>query len=352
MQTLLLGHLAQSATFSKQGELLCTQGLAYLLQDTQAKSHFAAWIGRCAHTEIKGELTWFAETPQPDGGRPDLEGRVGNEPVVKIEAKLGAKLDTSQFRSYAADLQEKRGAATAILLVMVPRYRIAEAEEVVSEAFGLSGRGPWRSIKSISIVVVSWEDLLAVLGESGSQQFRSELKQFTAMHRVLTGEDIEPLADSEELDKWRESKRKNDFENLVDRVTRRLTTHHKTLPMQKEKVSEGRRTTIYCRRYVSRPYGKEEKLSCFFSIGLRDPFLGHRTPIWLRFHKGTGHFSDVRNRLQSSRCKEEKGMLVSGGHIWIPLQVPLKVGTEQIVTDLVKQAEEVVKITYQTDKAA
>jgi len=32
----LLGHLAQFASFHSQGELLCTQGLAYLLEGTTA----------------------------------------------------------------------------------------------------------------------------------------------------------------------------------------------------------------------------------------------------------------------------------------------------------------------------
>jgi hypothetical protein len=44
MISTLLGHLAQFASFSTQGEVLCTQGLAYLLQDPQAKQDLASVI--------------------------------------------------------------------------------------------------------------------------------------------------------------------------------------------------------------------------------------------------------------------------------------------------------------------
>jgi hypothetical protein len=345
---LLLGHLAQFASFYEQGELLCTQGLAYLLQDHRAKSKFAAWIRRRAHTKLKGELTWLAEAHQEsDHGRPDLEARIGEDmPVVKIEAKLGAKLGMGQLRSYAHDLQ-KRGPANTILLVMVPRYRIAEAEEVVLEAFGLSGHSPWRPAKysNVSVAVITWEEVLAVLAKSGPRLFRSDLEQLRAMHRVLNGDNIVPV-DPKELDKWR--KRERVFNNLVDRVTRlmKLKTDHNRSPMGPEKLSEGGRTTIYYRRYVGRPYGKEKEPSTCFSIGVRDPFIKHKTPIWLRFHKDTPHFSEVRDRLLSSKFKEKKGLNRSGGHIWIPLHVKFKAGTDQMVNDLIRQAQEVLKIAF------
>ena len=38
----LLSHLAQFSSFSKQGELLCTQGLTYLLENPDARAAFGA----------------------------------------------------------------------------------------------------------------------------------------------------------------------------------------------------------------------------------------------------------------------------------------------------------------------
>jgi len=40
----LLGHLAEFRSLFRQGELLCTQGLAYLLQNSEAQATFTAWL--------------------------------------------------------------------------------------------------------------------------------------------------------------------------------------------------------------------------------------------------------------------------------------------------------------------
>jgi len=98
----LLGHLAQFSSFAMQGEVLCTQGLACLLQSSDAKSALKSKIETRAGVGLSDQLEWFAEARQEnDKTRPDLEARTPDKaPRVKIEAKLGAKLDGGQFRSY------------------------------------------------------------------------------------------------------------------------------------------------------------------------------------------------------------------------------------------------------------
>src|SRR5688572_381730 len=101
----LLGHLAQFASFSQQGELLCTQGLAYLLRDIEAERVFTGWISLATGHSLSPGLIWHAESHQDDEGRPDLEGRNGaRKPVVKIEAKLGAPFGQGQLDSYVSAL--------------------------------------------------------------------------------------------------------------------------------------------------------------------------------------------------------------------------------------------------------
>lgn len=75
----LLTHLAQFGSFYAQGEVLCTQGLAYLLEDSGARSAFSALIERRARHPVDADLTWAAGVLQSDGGRPDLEARWGTE---------------------------------------------------------------------------------------------------------------------------------------------------------------------------------------------------------------------------------------------------------------------------------
>jgi len=325
--------------------LLCTQGLAYLLQDSSARSAFTNEITARTGIEFNSDLTWHAEAHQEsDRGRPDLEARTADgTPIVKIEAKLGAAFDANQFRSYVEHLHDPP--AGGVLLVLVPAYRVTEATQAVNEAFGVSGDGLWRPTKhpGIVITVITWDDVLAALGGGGSEWFRCELAGFQAMYTVLSGDLITPIASREELIAWRE--REVVFVNLVDRVTRRLTTEHNVYPMGVEppdQTPEGLEPKGYHRRYVCHSLGQTG--SCF-SIGVRDPFKNHITPIWMRFAKETGQFAVIRDRLASSDFAST--LVESGGHVWILLDVPLNADGEEMVDSLVAQAEHVIGFAYQ-----
>ena len=98
----------------------------------------------------------------------------------------------------------------------------------------------------------------------------------------------------------------------------------------------------YRRRYVCQPPGETQ--SCF-SIGVRDPFEENVSPIWLRFNKTTGHFRDIRDRLEASYLAPR--LVRSGGHIWMPLDVPMGVDGSQMVDTLVVQAEEIARVAYE-----
>jgi hypothetical protein len=99
----------------------------------------------------------------------------------------------------------------------------------------------------------------------------------------------------------------------------------------------------YHRRYVCRPLGTEQPC---FSVGTCDPFGGHTTPIWMRFHRRTPKFSVIHDRLVASSLWQR--LVESGGHIWIPLFVPLNAADgERLVDSLVAQAEGVIEVAYQ-----
>jgi hypothetical protein len=347
----LLGHLAQFASFLSQGEVLCTQGLTYLLQEhPDARSAFAGELSVRAGVSINHDLTWHAEQRQSDGARPDLEAVLAdNTPIVKIEAKLDAAFDPRQLRSYVSDLQKRLQSRRldGILVVLVPTARTDQAVIVVKGEFALNGPGPWRVQEDgqpgVAIAVVSWDDMLAVLGRVESPRFHSELEQFEGMYRELRSTYIAPLAGLPDLIDWRNHE--DDFVKLVDRVTRRLTTEHAVYPMgtdPPEQHSEGLEPRGYTRRYVCQPLGGAKE-TCL-SIGVRDPFEGSSTPIWLRFNKTTGSFRDIRDRLESSQLAAK--LRTSSGHIWIPLDIPFGVGSELMVDALVAQAEAVRHVAY------
>jgi len=276
----LLSHLARFGSFSKQGELLCTQGLTYLLENQDARAAFGVYLSKLTGRTVGPDLTWRAEVGQQDRGRPDLEAcTVDGKPVAKIEAKLGAALGEGQLASYLCDFQNRSG--VGLLLVLVPRHRIKEMHTSVPSAchpFVVNGDGPWQPIDAsgLSVAVICWEEILEVMGAVCSEPFSGDLAQFRAMYRVLIGDDIEPITSDAEVLAWRE--KEGVYVNLVDRVTRRLTREGQVLPMGSERLvpmdSELDRND-YQRRYVCLPLG--DKKPCF-SVGAREPFAGYVTP--------------------------------------------------------------------------
>jgi hypothetical protein len=344
----LLGHLAQFRSFSTQSEVLCTQGLAYVLGTyADARSAFVKEVERLLSIKIDEPLRWRAEAVQDDRGRPDLEARATDgTPVVKVEAKLGASLTPGQVQSYVADLE--RSGRLSVLLVLVPKRRTSEIAKLTAFALGFVGVGPWPATgdRSVAVAVVSWDEVFAWLRTCGGDVVH-EVEQLEEMYRVLDGDNIAPVADVQDLVQWR--KRKDDFVNLIERATRRLTESlgsHKLLPLGTEpieqQVPEGLEPLGYVRRYVC-PVARPE-WSCF-CIGVRDSFAKWATPIWLRFNAQTADFALIRSRIEASPLR----WLESGGHLWVPLDVPTGVTGEQMVDALVAQAEEVMRVAYGPD---
>ena len=345
--TTLLGFLARFSSFSTQSEVLCTQGLAYLLRSHEdARSALAHKIQAVTGVAVGGSLAWLAEATQRDGGIPDLEARTpdadGN-PVIKIEAKLGAVLQQAQLHSYAADLR-KRNSGESVLLVLVPTGRKRTVRQVTREAFDQSGSDPWQlrhdaSSGRIVVSIISWDELFSALKRGECERFRYELEALQAMYNALSNDYVAPLASDEDLRKWRT--RETDFVQLVDQVTRRMSARSRVLPMQTEileQLSPDQEPLEYRRRYVC-PF--PDDASCY-SIGVRDPFENSRTPIWLRFHKDTGDFKVIRQRLESS----DLDLVESNGHSWLPLNVDLDISGQEMIERLVARTEEILRIAF------
>jgi len=342
----LLGYLARFGSFSTQSEVLCTQGLAYLLREhADARSALAGMVEARTGIGIDDSITWLAEALQEDGARPDLEARTTDKvPMVKIEAKLGAELGANQLRSYEADLRTRNGGEAA-LLALVPHKRTADVAQVIVDAFDLSEYPPWRvangrSSGGVTIAIISWDELFVALKSGKAERYHYELEQLQAMYHELSSDFIAPLANEEDLHQWRSSK--TDFAKLVDQVTRHLTKHHRIYPMRLEtleQISPEHEPGQYHMRYVCS--SADSPAPCY-SIGVRDSFKKWVTPIWMRFHRDTDNFKLIRQRIESSDLRS----LPSGGHIWIPLDVPRDVSGEQMIEALVEQAGEVVRVAY------
>jgi len=335
----LLGHLAQFGSFAQQGELLCTQGLAYLLGDAEGEQALTGWISSATGHSLNPGLSWWAESRQEDRRRPDLEGRNRDgQAVVKIEAKLWATFGQGQLESYVS--ASFAGGQGGTFLILVPKPRLGETTGYVSTLFGFAGDGPWRIIREaveIHCAVVTWEALLEALSTVTSKRFRDDLSQFRAMYRVLNGDIMEPIATDQQILDWRD--REAWWWTLVERVTRALTAPGGgVLPFGLERGAQP-----YRRRYVCRRVSREEPWACY-SVGTRDPFQGHKTPVWLRFHKGNGHFIEIAGRLERSDLWAEA--VSSQGHLWFPLDVPLNSDRETMTGALIAQVQRILAVAY------
>lgn len=351
----LLGHLARFATFTTQGEVLCTQGLVYLLNEyPDASRAFARDLSSRSGVDVSGALTWFAERVHEidDRGRPDLEGCSGDLPRVKIEAKLDAAFGDGQLESYRADLVRRLPSDGAgVLVVLVPSSRVVAAASEVQRTFGVFGDDPWAlvapGIATVAVTVMSWDSAFAALERPDSDQLSAELRQFVGMYRELSSTYIAPLAGTEDLLRWRA--RERDFAKLVDRVTRVLTIGRRLNPLYPEPpdaAPAGVDPVHHLLRYVCEPpdavpYGS--RAACF-SIGMRDPFEGAVTPIWLRFHRLTPRFAAIRRHLERSPWASR--LVTSGGHAWFPLEVPFEADSDAMVDALVAQAEAIRRIAF------
>ena len=331
----LLGHLCQFASFGSQAEVLCTQGLTFLLGHPGVNAVFARLIEDVARVSLPQGLTWRAESRQADAGRPDLEAVTADQvPVVKVEAKLGATFGEGQLESYAADLVKHSGGG--VLLVLVPGYARPLAARYVRQRFGVQGNGPWRlpDYSDVIATMIGWRQIVDALREVDFPEFQCNRSQFEAMYRELSGGYIAPITTDAEVLRWRDDPQR--WERLVDRVTRHLSVPQgKLLPMGLETTP-----TEYRRRYVCQADGVEP---CY-SIGTRDPFGSEKTPIWLRFNSTTRFFAAIRARIDNSDLSRR--MVRSSGNLWLPLDVPHDSDEGQMISSLVQQVEHITRVAY------
>ena len=89
----LLGYLARFGSFSLQSEVLCTQGLAYLLREhEEARSALATEVQARTGVPIGKSLTWKAEALQDDKGRVDLEACAADVVMAVMAAASVSRL--------------------------------------------------------------------------------------------------------------------------------------------------------------------------------------------------------------------------------------------------------------------
>jgi hypothetical protein len=328
----LLGRIAEFAWFMQQGEPAATQALAMLLEDEPVRAAFVHHLESLTETDL-GALSYFVpEAVHEDGARPDLEGRDdAGRPLIVMEAKFWATLESGQVRNYLADQISRLGAtAPGVFVLLVPTSRVHEAEHVLDDATEkesfpmLTGR----------TVVVSWDDCISLFEEAVSglpdgADIRGDLIQFRAMCATLGGLVIAPLGRVTFGDGWRD--REEDLRQLVREATEYFVPPGARFPMASEAGYEHR-------RYI--PGGTVDNgPNCSVGIGTRFADEG-QTPFWLRYHRRTPDFAVVRARLRRSRYSST--MRTDDRHIWFPLDARPDAAGPELVQDLISQISDII----------
>jgi hypothetical protein len=332
----LLGRLAGLGWFSRHGEVAATQSLAILLEDPELRAPLLSYLGERAQTD-PGPVESFQAESGVDGGRSDLEGQdVGGRPLLVVEAKFGATLSDGQVRTYLTD-QEKRldGGARGTLVLLVPSYRVPEAEAIlrsIEEAAEDQG--------SVSTVVVTWEEWLGAwdvaaqeLPGSLQDAVLSDLGQLRALCKTMEGVDVPPLVEVATGGDWGD--REDDLHRLVREVTDQpqFRGPGRLLPTKRDQELD------YYFRYIP-GVPSDSKSECYCSVGVASRLRSAGgTPFWLRYHRKTRDFQTVSERIMASRYARDAAG--NQGHIWLPLHVSPDRSGAAVLEELTAEIEEI-----------
>lgn len=330
----LLGHLATLHSLASQGELLCTQGLTFLVNQPAGNQAFRQLLERMFDLSLPPLLVWRAEERQSDKGRPDMEARAGEVKWVKVEAKLGARLDRMQVESFARDQTDVE--RHAVVLLVPEKRRVEVADSVMNWGTARVSDRAWRLADGGWLVaLLTWEEVFEQLLGLKHWHAGGDLHQLMGLYHALNSAYVAPFAAA---DAWAAT-RDADRSQLIDRATRKHSADlgHDVMPMADEALADvdgGSTARTYNRRYVvKRVSGKAISLA----VGVRTPFAGHTTRVWARFSYGTPGLDDIQSRLtrSGSPCHS------SERHLWLPLEIPDDRHADAVVAALVGQLERI-----------
>lgn len=316
----LLGRLAEQSWFVQKGEVATTRGLSIILEEEAARAALGEFIRQRTGVDVSATQVYLPESVHDDGRRPDLEGLdIADRPRVVVEAKFGAALAPAQILSYLNDQSRRLGprdglpaVEQGVFILLVPLARRQEARYKLDEAFRQRHSQIQRAYP-IASEVVTWDEWLSMWesslasSEPSVDSIVADLAQLRSLCDALGGLVIAPFRESVTGASWRE--KEADLKVLTNEVTKRLTIG-KVMPI-------GDEACFLARRYVRLDLDLGGSAS-WASIGIRaDVADAGGTPVWLRFHKVTGGFDEIRDRLLASALRERVSR--QGGHVWISL---------------------------------
>lgn len=214
---------------TKQQEVLATEGLAYLLQSSDACSGAFRRLAHQAGCTLPESLVYRPEVSGDDLERPDVVGfDEQNREVAILEGKFYAGLTDNQPNAYLPRLSSADG---GLLLFVVPDLRVPRLwEEVTSRARKKTELGSFheragstrfaQASNGVTLMMTSWRELLEtmmVAAKAAAEPITADVFQLQVLCEKIEGEAFLPF-DSEELTGLMQPIRHRDLCNLVDAI--------------------------------------------------------------------------------------------------------------------------------------
>jgi len=314
----LLGRLA-ARWFN---EVIATDALRLLLDDQSLRTAFLGLIADLSGVDLSPVTAFERERPTADG-RLDLEGvDPQGRPRLIIEAKFGHTMSTAQMTKYRVHhRRELGGDLDGALVLLVPETRLREAEGIM-EHLRKDVETQVEGAGRITPVALSWVRVLNVLADAAPDDpspnsIAGDVVQLRAACEALSEWSV-PLSSVPEVER-------QDFLGIVlDKLKDRLPAN----AFNRREVRDADYTVF---RYWGLP-GTEGTV---MAIGLTSA-LGDNAVFWMRFHKETGNFAEVKKRLRRSLVAEQ--IREHRGHLWFALPADPDLPLPELIDSLAVQA--------------
>lgn len=329
MSETLLAHLARQ--LARHPENVATEALAFILRSPAASAAFLAHVRGFAPAlpEMERYTTQVHDT---DGVIPDLVGTVGDRSPLIVEVKFRAGLTPAQPVTYLKRLDDI--APDTLLLFLVPRSRVGPLwERLCARCAGESltierhGSGPSGKVRSTTIAVTSWGDVLEAL-ESGDPEdpgVADALRQLRGLVEVEDQRQYVPLTQDDLDGDWRDA-----LQSVLGLMSEALDT------LRAAGIVGGRTRADVGATWSGR----------WFSLAGRRAFLHvntgrwveqEKTPLWLRIRSDNPAVRDALSKALNPR----PGLFEDGGRLQIPIVIPPAVERDEALDAIVTQVQRV-----------
>lgn len=231
MENQLLAHL--SLRLAKQHELIATEGLTYVVQNSDSCRRALERLARSFGCNIPTIDYYESEVSGDNGERPDIIGfSIERQETLIIEGKFETGLTGNQPGNYLKRLPRS---APGLLMFVVPEHRIRNLWHVVSQ--GAAKDFPVADVTRLPdgsvcasighhqrLSMISWQGVLNHLltsARSASDPICSDLLQLVSFCSKMEDEAFKPFH-LEELTSTSMARRHLDLCRIVDEITDNL----------------------------------------------------------------------------------------------------------------------------------